>query len=208
MNNEMFTINTEDSVVTKQSEIKLFGLVPETHPILNECVTLFYFDNKVVDPNAFASTLVETCKKHKGVVLAANQCGFNHRVFVMGMVDNYVAFFNPVVVSMSKEESYSIEGCLSFPLLGLRICRPKNIVVSYQDYLGVEHTTSLTGFSARMFLQGLDSLNGITFIHRAKPLALKSGIKKTEKILKKMMGQYRMEKQSSERKMLDNIDCV
>jgi len=212
-NDGIFRIDTSDALNLNASapeiqSINIFALVPEDHPILSSVIPLFDFGCCQVNPSEFASTLVETCKDNKGVVLSANQCGFSHRVFVMGFGDNYVAFFNPVVISMSSDESIMIEGCLSFPLLGLRINRPTNIKVSYQDYFGEEHTTDITGFSARMFLHGLDSLNGITFIHRAKPLALKSGIKKTEKILKKMMGQYRLTEKSSEEKMLDNIDCV
>ena len=196
-NDGIFRINTSDALNLNATapaiqSISTFNLVPEDHPILSEVLPLFDFGCCPVNPSEFASTLVETCKANKGIGLSANQCGFRYRVFVMGMGENYVAFFNPVLLKMSTEESLLIEGCLSFPLLGLRIKRPTSIIVEYQDYLGDAHTTQLDGMSARCFLHELDHMNGITYIHRAKPLALKSGVTKRKKILTKMMGQYRM----------------
>ena len=47
-------------------EVKTFALVPESHPVLHEVLPEFDFSNPPVNPNEFASTLVETCKKHKG----------------------------------------------------------------------------------------------------------------------------------------------
>jgi peptide deformylase len=85
---------------------------------------------------ALATVLVETCKLHKGYGLSANQCGLRHRVFVMGPNEEYVAFFNPKIIS-TLGETHMIEGCLSFPLLGLRITRRQEIEVEYQDYNGV-----------------------------------------------------------------------
>jgi len=185
---ELFTYSTAEEVkqnaptATKQ-EPKVFELVDETAKILRLKLNEFDFQNPPVNANEFASTLVETCKKNKGLGLSANQCGFPHRVFVMGAEDEYVAFFNPKVLS-SEGEAHMIEGCLSFPLLGLRITRPQEIVVEYQDFLGVKHTTRLNGISARIFLHELDHLDGIVYTERAKPLALKSGQEKRQKTIR------------------------
>jgi len=186
---EVFKYSTEEVVkqgatATKQ-EPKIFDLVAEDAEILRQKLPEFDFKNPPVNANAFASTLVETCKKNKGLGLSANQCGFNYRVFVMGANDDYVAFFNPKVVS-SKGETHMIEGCLSFPLLGLRITRPQEIVVEYQDFLGAKHTTRLNGISARCFLHELDHMDGIVYTDRAKPLALKSGQEKRQKTIREI----------------------
>jgi len=184
---EEFKYSTEEIVKqtktpTKQ-EPKIFDLVDENAEILRQKMTEFDFKNPPVNLNEFASNLVETCKKNKGLGLSANQCGFPYRIFVMGANDEYVAFINPKVVS-SKGEAHMIEGCLSFPLLGLRITRPETIVVEYQDFLGEKHTTRLNGISARCFLHELDHMDGIVYTDRAKPLALKSGQEKRQKTIR------------------------
>jgi peptide deformylase len=182
---ELFNYNTEQLVQTKETkqELSVFELIPENSPILREVMPEFDFKNPPVNPNEFASTLVETCKKYNGYGLSANQCGYRYRVFVMGTGDDYVAFFNPKVVE-SIGESHIVEACLSFPLLGLRITRPKEVVVEYQDFVGAKHTTRFSGISARCFLHELDHMNGIVYTDRAKPLALKFGLDKRQKTMK------------------------
>lgn len=177
---ELFEYNTKDLIQPKQQENPIFDLVHENSPILREVLPEFNFVNPPVNPNEFASKLVETCKKHNGYGLSANQCGFLHRVFVMGTGDDYVAFFNPKVIEYIGE-SHIVEACLSFPLLGLRITRPKEIVVEYQDFVGAKHTTRFSGISARCFLHELDHMNGVCYTSRVKPLALKQGLKKRDK---------------------------
>jgi peptide deformylase len=164
---------------------KIFELIPEDYPFLRQAIPEFDFKNPPVDPNEFASALVETCKENKGLGLSANQCGFSHRVFVMGAGEEYVAFFNPVLLSAEGEE-HMMEACLSFPLLGLRITRPKEITVGYQDFRGEYHTAKYVGMSARCFLHELDHMNGIVYTDVAKPLALKSGMDKRNKTIKNM----------------------
>jgi peptide deformylase len=183
-------INTEDALkevsAAPVQQHKVFTLVGETHPVLKKVLPEFDFTNPPVNPNEFASTLVETCKLHHGYGLSANQCGFEHRVFVMGTNDDYVAFFNPEIINISKEESHMVEGCLSFPFLGLRITRPSEIGVRYQDFNGEWKGATFTGISARCFQHELDHLNGIVYTSHAKPLALQLGNQKRNKIMKKL----------------------
>jgi peptide deformylase len=178
--------DTEAAVQNKplMQEVKTFALVPENHPALHEVLPEFNFSNPPVSPNEFASTLVETCKLNKGIGLSANQCGFKHRVFVMGAGEEYVAFFNPKVVSMSDEMALMDEGCLSYPLLSLKISRPKEIMVEYQDFNGELRNTKLVGISARCFLHELDHMNGIVYTSRVKPLAFQMAMKKRDKLFK------------------------
>ena len=104
---ETIVFNTEDTLkdgnYTKTYNIPLFDLVPDTHPIFRQVLPEFDFTNPPVNPTEFASSLVETCKKHNGYGLSANQCGFPYRVFVMGSGDNFVAFFNPSIVLKSHK---------------------------------------------------------------------------------------------------------
>ena len=185
---ETIVFNTEDTLkgssyaVTEQ--IPIFDLVSENDPILREVLPEFDFTNPPVNPMEFASSLVETCKQHKGYGLSANQCGFRHRVFVVGSGEQYVAFFNPELINISQQESHLVEGCLSFPLLGLSITRPAEVGVRYQDFNGEWKGTTLSGISARCFLHELDHLNGIVYTSKVKPLALQTGMKKRDKLLK------------------------
>ena len=176
---DVIKFNTEDSVTqglkVVKEQPKLFNLVAQDNPILREVLPDFNFDNPPVNPNEFASTLVETCKHNNGIGLSANQCGFKHRVFVMGANDDYVAFFNPRLIEAAGEV-HMLEGCLSFPLLGLRITRAKEIVVGYQDFNGKQHVAKFNGISARCFLHELDHMNGILYTDIVKPLALQSEI--------------------------------
>ena len=165
--------------------IETFDLVGADDPILWEQLPEFDFENAIVNPSDFASSLVETCKKNGGIGLSANQCGFRHRVFVMGTGDDYVAHFNPKLIEQHGE-AHMLEGCLSFPLLGLRITRPAEIVVEYNDYHGELHTARYVGISARCFLHELDHMNGIVYTQRAKPLAIKSALNKRKKTIHKM----------------------
>ena len=178
--------NTEDAVQNdgkyKITKVEIFGLVPETDPILSEVMPQFDFDAPPVDPNAFASSLVESCRQYNGYGLSANQCGFRYRVFVMGAGDEFVAMFNPEIVAADSQTGMMVEGCLSFPALGLNVSRPLGVVVKYQDYTGETKTTNLTGLSARVFQHELDHMNGIVYTKRAKPLALQMGLKKRGKV--------------------------
>jgi peptide deformylase len=184
---EVFKYNTEE-VVKQQSapQVPILQLVPETHAILRQVLTDFDFNNPPVDAIELASALVETCKQNRGIGLSANQCGYPFRVFVMGANDDYVAFFNPRITWKSEEDVHMVEGCLSFPFLGLMITRPKEIEVEYQSYTGDVKQTKFTGVSARCFQHELDHMNGIVYTDRVKPLALQQGMKKRNKIMKKI----------------------
>jgi peptide deformylase len=179
--------NTEDVLKIpkpQQEEIETFDLVDLNHPALHKALPEFDFENSPVNPTSFASTLVETCKKNNGLGLSANQCGFEHRVFVMGAGDDFIACFNPKLIE-TEGEVHLEEGCLSFPLLNLRITRPKTVKVEYQDYNGQVRAATFDGITARCFLHELDHMNGMMYTSRVKPLALQFGIKKLEKIRRK-----------------------
>jgi len=182
---EVFTYNTEEVVKQPTPQQQTLPLVGEDNSILKEVMPEFDFKNPPVNPMALATVLVETCKLHKGYGLSANQCGIKHRVFVMGHGEEYVAFFNPKITS-TIGECHMIEGCLSFPLLGLRITRPETIEVEYQDFNGVTRTAKYSGISARCFQHELDHLNGIVYTEKVKPMALQSGMSKRNKMIKKL----------------------
>ena len=181
---EIVLYDTIEAVKPQATKIETFDLVSPDHPALYKVLPEFNFEESPINPTDFASTLVETCKKHNGIGLSANQCGFEFRVFVMGAGEEYVAYFNPKIIS-SEGEKHMEEGCLSFPFLNLHITRPAKVEIEYQDFTGVKHTKTFDGISARCFLHELDHMNGIVYTSRVKPLALQFGLKRLSKIQRK-----------------------
>ena len=187
MTDDIIKFDTSESIQPQKKEepkLPIFNLVSENDEILKQVLPEFDFNNPPVNPNAFASSLVETCMKNNGFGLSANQCGFPYRVFVMGAGQEYIACFNPKVIK-EYDAVHMVEGCLSFPLLALSITRAKEIDVEYQDFTGTTRTAHFNGISARCFLHELDHMNGIMYTNRAKPVALQQGFKKRNKIMKK-----------------------
>ena len=183
-NDDIIRFNTEDAVKTgivTPQQAKVFKLVSEDHPILKEVLPEFNFDNPPVNPNEFASTLVETCKLHRGFGLSANQCGFKHRVFVMGAEENYVAFYNPRIVSYDGEVHLA-EGCLSFPGLALNVERHSWVEAEFINEECKVVQMRFEGLTARCYQHELDHMNGIVYTVHMKPLALQMAIKKRSKL--------------------------
>lgn len=185
---DVITFDTETwkkdlNIAPISRKVSKFKLVSENDPILKEVIPEFDFDNPPVDPNAFASSLVETCIEHDGFGLSANQCGFKYRVFVVGSGDEYVAFYNPKIVSSSGSVRLT-EGCLSFKNLYLDIQRAETIEVEYQDFTGAHKTAKFTGLTARCFQHELDHLNGVCYTKHVGPVTLKMATKKRIKFVR------------------------
>lgn len=184
----MITINTDESVNTAtRIKYEPYLLVPEKDAILSKRISEFNFDSPDIDPKLLAGRLIETAIVNRGFGLAAPQCGLDYKVFVMGAEGNYTAIFNPIVTSVSEETIHMEEGCLSFPFMILALTRPKLISVRYQTETGETKDQNFDGLSARIVQHEIDHLNGITFDTLAKPMALKSGLKKREKYIKRFV---------------------
>ena len=85
---DVISFNTDELAKVKPSKtanIVTYNLVDENDPILYEPIKEWDFTDPnfgVNQANEFASSLVETCIKNRGLGLSANQCGFPYRVFV------------------------------------------------------------------------------------------------------------------------------
>ena len=190
---ELITFNTETAVQKGDyvQSIDIFTLVDENDPILKSVAPEFDFGEPVVNPVEFSSQLVETCRMKGGFGLAATQVGMLLRVFVMGSGEEYVAMFNPKILEQSDQETLIAEGCLSFPMLALKISRPKWVTVEYYDYNGERHESTFEGLSSHVVQHELDHLNGICYTDRAKPMSLKMGLKKRSKF-NKLVDRYNL----------------
>jgi len=179
---EMITINTSQPTAIKVV-YDPYELVGEDNPILKQKTEIFDFSSGI-DAKELSKRLVQTLKNHRAYGLAANQCGLPYRVFVMGAEEEYITLFNPEIVAVSEETIHLEEGCVSYPFMFLSITRPKIVKVRFQDENGGFNEVQYDGISARVVLHETDHLNGITFLDRAKPLALKTAKKSREKKIK------------------------
>lgn len=178
-------INTDKDEQTIQKE-HIFDILPDSAPILSEVMPEFDFTDPAFDAVKIASDLVETCKFYNGYGLSANQCGLRHRVFVAGYGDNFVAFFNPKILSTSEETLHMEEGCLSFEHLYVFITRPESVMIEYQDFNGETKKALYQGLTARVIQHEMDHLDGVKFTQRAKPIALKNAYKKRQKLFDRL----------------------
>jgi peptide deformylase len=186
---DIITIDTAQAVTTsKQNTIEPFPLVSEEELSKYDNNTK-EFDFTTSDAKEFADRLKQTAMLHRAFGVAAPQCGFPLRVFAFGAETEYQVMFNPVILNRSEETTIMEEGCLSFPFLVLNVVRPKEVTVKFQNELGEEKTLTFSGISSKIIQHEFDHLDGITFKERTKPLALKTGLKRREKQIKKFAQQ-------------------
>lgn len=183
---EMITIDTSKPTAIKVELGNVLELVPETCPSLKKPTLEFVFDeNSLKEAETISNDLIKTLKNNKAFGLAANQCGIPYSALAFGYGEQFFTMFNPKIVYASEETVMMQEGCLSFPFLVLNVNRPNKIKVEFQDSKGLKLTQPFEGLSARIIQHEIDHLNGITFDTLAKPLALKAGIKKRDKNMKR-----------------------
>ena len=158
-------------------------LVPDTHPLLKTKLELFDFKNPAVDPAELGNHMIEMLDKYNGIGLSANQLGMNYRVFVMRTEPRLVCF-NPTVTFQSDEQVVLEEGCLTYPMLYVRIKRSSWIRAKFMDVNGQLHTEKFGGITARCFLHELDHLNGMLYLNRASKINIERAKRKL-KLLKR-----------------------
>ena len=158
------------------------------HESLAQPSTEWLFDSPESKEQAqeLENAMIDFMVENKGIGLAANQIGITKRVFTMGSnnIEGFpfpFAAFNPKIVSASHEEDLTEEGCLSYPDLWLKVKRPTNIVVEYQDCDSNTHTVEMSGLIARCFQHELDHLNGVCFVDKVSPMRLQLAMKKLRK---------------------------
>jgi peptide deformylase len=159
-------------------------LLKENDPQLLEVSELWDFEVDG-DPTDLVKEMVRVLTENGGVGLAAPQCGIKKRIFIMGNFTKMVVCINPRIVALSEERDFSLEGCLSFPNLYLKVKRPAGAMVEYQTTTGETKQEEISGFMARVFLHEYDHLMGITFDQRVGDLSMKMAKEKRTKDAKK-----------------------
>ena len=143
-------------------------------------VPLFDFANPPVDPENLSMAMVSYMRDQGGIGLAANQVGYNFKMFVTEGEPAF-AVFNPTITFSSPNKVMLDEGCLSFPGLLLKVSRPASIRVRFQDPYGNWITKQFAGMSARVFQHEYDHLFGVDFTDKVSKLKLDMAKRKAAK---------------------------
>lgn len=106
--------------------------------------------------------------EESGIGLAANQIGFDFRIFVARVERKFYAVFNPKITKYSKEAISAEEGCLSVPNVAGDVLRPEKVTLEGYDRNGRKIKIKAWGVLARVFQHEVDHLNGKLFIDRVK----------------------------------------
>ena len=134
---------------------------------------------EVFDPALLqqARDMLDTMYAAEGRGLAAPQVGIMRRIFVMdagwkvGKPDPRM-FFNPSIVTKQPMDGWiaptgvavNTEACLSIPGRAVRIARPAQVRLNWQDNSGRDCQGDFTGFEAVCVQHEIDHLNGILCI--------------------------------------------
>ena len=156
-------------------------------PRMNIRPPAFDFEKDGDKAEELATVLYAKMLEVHGAGLSANQVGLPYRVFVLGNEEKRYAFFNPEVVSVSKEKCLAREGCISMPEFMVTLSRPENIVMSFQDEAGEQKIVKLSGVPARIALHEYDYMAGINFTHHASVLKVQWELNKLKKQQKKLL---------------------
>ena len=173
-------------------------LVEETNPILRQKCDPFNFDDPIMDPYELSEELQKIRAEGAGIGLAAPQVGLNTQVLVIGMgnfetegaEDYNQIFFNPTILSSGVEQSYMLEGCLSYPGLFIKIKRPTSITMEWWTEEDTRCEEKFEGMTARILQHEVDHLKGITFLQQAGRYHLEKAKKD-----KKLQERYRKRQQ-------------
>lgn len=154
----------------------ILNLVDKHNPLLRQTMEDFDFSNPPTDPIQLAKDLTETMLHHKGLGIAANQCGLPYRVFAL-TGERITVCFNPKIVFSSEQLVYINEGCLTYPGVIVKIKRPAILRVRFTMPNGETTTTRFEGLSARCFQHEMDHLNGIVHLSRANQFHKRKALK-------------------------------
>ena len=134
--------------------------------------------------------LLDTFKNTPCAGVAANQIGYDKRIFI-GLkhddyddeneedekkeiignpnADNYEFYINPQIDYCTKKSlQEGEEGCLSIPEVRIIAERFNKIKVRYYNQNGEKIKKTLSGFMSRLFQHELDHLNGVLMVENTK----------------------------------------
>lgn len=91
------------------------------------------------------------------------------RVFVGQTEEMVYVLVNPVIEEKSEETETAVEGCLSFPGVGVEVERHMGVVVAGRDEEGRPVRHEAESEIARMMQHEVDHLDGVLMLDRTGP---------------------------------------
>ena len=101
------------------------------------------------------------------------------------------ACFNPKITYYGEQEVFMDEGCLSYPGLWLKVKRPYNIFVNYENVEGKLIEEPMKDMESRIFQHEMDHMEGKDFTSHVSKLRMdmaKKRQKKQHNKIKRMVG--------------------
>ena len=148
------------------------GLIQENIDFLLKKTNPVQFPLSNVDQNIITD-LVDTFKKIPSSGIAANQIGYEKRIFIGYHPDEdnyneeYEIYINPEIILADPESiQLGTEGCLSVPNITVSVKRYDKITVRYYNIEGEKIEIDINRFISRLFQHELDHLNGRIVFHR------------------------------------------
>ena len=115
-------------------------------------------ENKIIIKN-----MINLMYQERGIGLAANQAGYNRRMYVMDVSnekDKPQVFINPVITAKNNIKSKDIEGCLSCPAKEVKVSRSISVNLEWTCEHGEKQHKTFYYLPCRVVLHEMDHLNG------------------------------------------------
>ena len=116
-----------------------------------------------VNNKRLIADMIQTMYENNGIGLAANQVGYNRRIFVMDTSnerDNPQVFINPIVRSKNNIKMTDIEGCLSCPGEEVKVNRSMSINLEWKCRHGKDQHKTFFYLPSRVVQHEMDHLDG------------------------------------------------
>ena len=149
--------------------IRLFGdpiLTTKAEPVTD-------FDAEL---RRLVADLTDTMLDAPGSGLAAPQIGVGLRVFTYNVEDEVGHLVNPTL-TLSAEEQFGLEGCLSIPDLQFDCRRALRVVAKGYNMYGEPVVIEGSDLLSRCIQHETDHLDGVLFIDRLDPATRKLAMK-------------------------------
>ena len=107
--------------------------------------------------------MIKVMYQANGIGLAANQIGYNRRMFVMDTSNEKndpQVFINPIVRSKNNKKVNDIEGCLSCPGEDIKVKRSITIDLEWTCRHGKPQYKTFNYLPSRVVQHEMDHLNG------------------------------------------------
>ena len=116
-----------------------------------------------VNNKRLIADMIQTMCENNGIGLAANQVGYNRRIFVMDTSnerDNPQIFINPVITAKNNIKMSDIEGCLSCPGEQVKVSRSISVNLEWFCEHGKKQFKTFYHLPCRVVQHEMDHLNG------------------------------------------------